>query len=42
VRLGLIAAVRAALPSFIPVVGNGDVKTVDDIPRMKNEPAATL
>jgi tRNA-dihydrouridine synthase len=37
VRLGPIAAVRAALPSSIPVVGNGDVKTVDDYRRMKNE-----
>jgi len=37
VRLGPIAAVRAALPSEIPVVGNGDVKTVDDYRRMKCE-----
>jgi len=37
VRLGPIAAVRAALPKEIPVVGNGDVKTVDDYRRMKNE-----
>jgi tRNA-dihydrouridine synthase len=37
VRLGPIAAVRAALPRHIPVVGNGDVKTVDDYRRMKSE-----
>ena len=37
VRLGPIAAVRAALPREIPVVGNGDVKTVDDYRRMKGE-----
>jgi hypothetical protein len=37
VRLGPIAAVRAALPKEIPVVGNGDVKTVDDYRRMKSE-----
>src|ERR1700690_1319195 len=35
VRLGPIAAVRAALPAQIPVVGNGDVKTVDDYRRMR-------
>ncbi|MGB8296061.1 MAG: tRNA-dihydrouridine synthase [Polyangia bacterium] len=37
VRLPPIAAVRAVLPSEIPVVGNGDVKTIDDYRRMKNE-----
>ena len=37
VRLDPIAAVRAALPAQIPVVGNGDVKTVDDYRRMKSE-----
>ena len=37
VRLGAIAAVRVALPKQIPVVGNGDVKTVDDYRRMKSE-----
>ncbi|HEX7599299.1 MAG TPA: tRNA dihydrouridine synthase DusB [Polyangia bacterium] len=37
VRLEPIAAVRAALPREIPVVGNGDVKTVDDYHRMKRE-----
>jgi tRNA-dihydrouridine synthase B len=37
VRLGPIGAVRAALPKQIPVVGNGDVKTVDDYRRMKSE-----
>jgi tRNA-dihydrouridine synthase B len=37
VRLGPIAAVRAALPKEIPVVGNGDVKTLDDYRRMKSE-----
>jgi nifR3 family TIM-barrel protein len=37
VRLPPIAAVRAALPREIPVVGNGDVKTVDDYCRMKSE-----
>ena len=37
VRLGPIEAVRAALPKQIPVVGNGDVKTVDDYRRMKSE-----
>ena len=37
VRLGPIAAVRAALPKEIPVVGNGDVKTIDDYRRMKSE-----
>jgi tRNA-dihydrouridine synthase B len=37
VRLGPIAAVRAVLPKEIPVVGNGDVKTVDDYRRMKSE-----
>jgi nifR3 family TIM-barrel protein len=36
-RLTAIAAVRAALPRAIPVVGNGDVKTVDDYRRMKSE-----
>ena len=37
VRLGPIAAVRAALPREIPVVGNGDVKTLEDYRRMKSE-----
>jgi len=37
VRLGPIAAVRAVLPKEIPVVGNGDVKSVDDFRRMKSE-----
>ncbi len=37
VRLEAIAAVRAALPRHIPVVGNGDVKTLDDYRRMKTE-----
>jgi tRNA-dihydrouridine synthase len=37
VRLAPIAAVRAALPRDIPVVGNGDVKTVEDYQRMKAE-----
>jgi tRNA-dihydrouridine synthase B len=37
VRLEPIAAVRAALPREIPVVGNGDVKTVEDYRRMKAE-----
>jgi len=37
VRLAPIAEVRAALPREIPVVGNGDVKTVDDYVRMKAE-----
>jgi tRNA-dihydrouridine synthase B len=37
VRLAPIAAVRAALPREIPVVGNGDVKTVADFARMKSE-----
>ncbi len=35
VRLEPIAAVREALPPEIPVVGNGDVKTVDDYRRMR-------
>jgi len=37
VRLAPIAAVRAALPREIPVIGNGDVKTVADYQRMKAE-----
>jgi tRNA-dihydrouridine synthase B len=37
VRLEPIAAVRAALPREIPVIGNGDVKTVADYQRMKAE-----
>jgi tRNA-dihydrouridine synthase B len=37
VRLAPIAEVRAALPREIPVVGNGDVKTVEDYRRMKAE-----
>lgn len=37
VRLSPIAAVRAALPANIPVIGNGDVKTVADYQRMKAE-----
>src|SRR5689334_5364328 len=35
VRLEPIAAVRAALPREIPVIGNGDVKTVADYQRMR-------
>lgn len=35
VRLEPIAAVRAALPREIPVIGNGDVKTVNDWRCMK-------
>jgi tRNA-dihydrouridine synthase B len=35
VRLAPIASVRAALPPGIPVVGNGDIKTVADFDRMK-------
>jgi nifR3 family TIM-barrel protein len=34
---GIIAKVRQALPSRIPVVGNGDVVTVDDYFRMREE-----
>ena len=37
VRLATIAAVRAALPPEIPVVGNGDVKDVAGYLRMKRE-----
>jgi tRNA-dihydrouridine synthase B len=37
VRLAPIAAVRAALPREIPVIGNGDVKTLADYQRMKAE-----
>jgi tRNA-dihydrouridine synthase B len=37
VRLEPIAAVRAALPREIPVIGNGDVKTIEDYRRMKAE-----
>jgi tRNA-dihydrouridine synthase B len=37
VRLPPIAAVRAALPAHIPVIGNGDVKTAADFQRMKAE-----
>ncbi|HEY0710245.1 MAG TPA: tRNA dihydrouridine synthase DusB [Polyangia bacterium] len=37
VRRGPIAAVRAALPREIPVVANGDVKTIADWQRMKEE-----
>lgn len=37
VRLAPIAAVRAALPPAIPVVGNGDVKDVAGYLRMKRE-----
>jgi nifR3 family TIM-barrel protein len=37
VRLAPIAAVRAALPRDIPVVGNGDVKSVAEHRRMKDE-----
>jgi tRNA-dihydrouridine synthase B len=37
VRLGPIAGVRTALPKEIPVVGNGDVKVVDDYHRMKRD-----
>jgi nifR3 family TIM-barrel protein len=35
-RLEPIAAVRAELPREIPVIGNGDVKTVADYVRMKD------
>src|SRR4029079_8950693 len=35
VRLDPIAAVRAVLPREIPVIGNGDVMTVEDYQRMK-------
>jgi nifR3 family TIM-barrel protein len=37
VRLEPIAAVRAALPREIPVIGNGDVKDVAAYQRMKDE-----
>jgi nifR3 family TIM-barrel protein len=37
VRLEPIAAVRAALPREIPVIGNGDVKDVEAYRRMKAE-----
>jgi nifR3 family TIM-barrel protein len=37
VRLGPIAAVRAALPREIPVIGNGDVKDLAAYVRMKQE-----
>jgi nifR3 family TIM-barrel protein len=33
----VIAAVRKALPAHVPVVGNGDVVTVDDYFRMREE-----
>jgi tRNA-dihydrouridine synthase B len=36
-RLAPIAAVRAALPASIPVIGNGDVKDVAAYRRMKTE-----
>ena len=36
VRLGLIADVRRALPPGIPVIGNGDVKSVADYLDMKH------
>jgi len=36
-RLEPIAAVRAALPASIPVIGNGDVKDVAAYRRMKSE-----
>ena len=36
-RMAPIAAVRAALPAEIPVVGNGDVKDVAAYKRMKSE-----
>jgi tRNA-dihydrouridine synthase B len=36
-RLEPIAAVRAALPKEIPLVGNGDVKTIEDYQRMRHE-----
>jgi len=36
-RLAAIAEVRTALPRHIPVVGNGDVKSVEDCARMKRE-----
>jgi nifR3 family TIM-barrel protein len=38
-RLEPIAAVRGALPRTIPVIGNGDVKTVADYLRMRVETA---
>ncbi len=38
-RRAPIAEVRAALPPQIPVVANGDVKTIDDWRRMKHETA---
>jgi nifR3 family TIM-barrel protein len=34
---GIIGRVRAALPPHVPVVGNGDVITVDDYFRMREE-----
>jgi nifR3 family TIM-barrel protein len=37
VRRAPIAAVRAALPREIPVIANGDVKTIADWQRMKDE-----
>jgi nifR3 family TIM-barrel protein len=37
VRLAPIAEVRAAMPAHIPVVGNGDVQTIDDYVRMKQK-----
>jgi len=37
VRLSAIAEVRLALPTTIPVVGNGDIRSVDDYLVMKRE-----
>ena len=37
VRLGPIAEVRAALPPEIPVVANGDVRTIEDWQRTRQE-----
>jgi nifR3 family TIM-barrel protein len=37
VRLSAIASVRQALPPNIPVVGNGDVRTIEDYLLMKRE-----
>jgi tRNA-dihydrouridine synthase B len=37
VRLSAIRGVREALPPAIPVVGNGDIRTIDDYLAMKRE-----